>query len=81
MKIDPADLDYKDTDDLLMGCIVPRPIAFVYCYVYRGRVYALRNGFDPERYASSVIHFYPLCRKYPTDPSLDERLAYSAVRS
>jgi len=29
MKIDPANLDYKDTHDLLMGCIAPRPIAFV----------------------------------------------------
>jgi len=29
MKIDPTNLDYKDTHDLLMGCIAPRPIAFV----------------------------------------------------
>ena len=29
MKIDPANLDYKDSHELLIGAIVPRPIAFV----------------------------------------------------
>ncbi len=29
MKIDPANLDYKDSHELLVGAIVPRPIAFV----------------------------------------------------
>ena len=29
MKIDPANLDWKASHELLVGCIVPRPIAFV----------------------------------------------------
>jgi len=29
MKIDPASLDAKEVHDLLMGCVTPRPIAFV----------------------------------------------------
>jgi flavin reductase (DIM6/NTAB) family NADH-FMN oxidoreductase RutF len=29
MKIDPAGLNYKDMHDVMMGCIMPRPIAFV----------------------------------------------------
>lgn len=29
MKIDPANLDYKERHDLLAGVVVPRPIAFV----------------------------------------------------
>ena len=29
MKIDPTNLDYKDSHELLVGAIVPRPIAFV----------------------------------------------------
>jgi flavin reductase (DIM6/NTAB) family NADH-FMN oxidoreductase RutF len=29
MKIDLKDLDYKETHEVMVGCIVPRPIAFV----------------------------------------------------
>jgi flavin reductase (DIM6/NTAB) family NADH-FMN oxidoreductase RutF len=29
MKIDPASLDAKEAHELLMGCVTPRPIAFV----------------------------------------------------
>jgi len=29
MKIDPVNLEWKEAHELLVGCVVPRPIAFV----------------------------------------------------